>query len=251
MSTIITRTGADYSANSTRFIAPVPSGLLVWNYFGALGADDPATAALRSARNLSGSANIVTLIGAPTVGSGFVTLDGTHSILTDVAETLSYTYIVLVVPSAVNARFIGNFGAPTGTSGTMLYAPNGTFPALQMNMIVPNSVSGTPGQTVLVGPAASPTWPGMKMVSGKFDNATLTGTVRNLTDGTSASAVIPGSRVLRTVPAPITLGGISGFAAASNFGFCAIYNRALSTAEENAVRTTVAAYRLAKYGDVI
>ena len=34
-------------------------------------------------------------------------------------------------------------------------------------------------------------------------------------------------------------------------GFLAIYNRALSNAEEDSIRAFVAHYRLAKYGDVV
>lgn len=88
-----------------------------------------------------------------------------------------------------------------------------------------------------------------RVLSYKLIGATLVTSLRDLTGGNS-SIVTPTtqrgfeSRVFRIGGRPLLLG-------TSRVGFAAVYNRSLSNAEEDTIRTFVAKYRLAKYGDIV
>lgn len=251
MSTVFTRIGADYSQNSRGLISPVPSGLLGWWYFGGLSGDDTPTALARTKKNLASSGNSAALVGAPSIGTGFIQMDAANYISTDIAETLDFTYMVLALPTVTNPRFAGNWG---GGDGTLLYAPTGTLPTQNLALVATKNVSGTHTQASSTTTAIA-NWTGMKLISGKVDATAMQFTASNLTDGTVATAAItPGARIARSPAVNLYFagpGGGSGAGATSKYGFAAIWNRCLTVGEEASVRSFVAKYRLAKFGEVI
>ncbi len=133
MATLITIAGADFSANSVGFIAPVTSGLLGWWYLGG--------SVAQTQQDRAGIAD-ATLAGSPTIGDGYVSFGGYSSgqyLTTQVTEVDAMTMIV-VARSTEAAHtgtdlpmFVGNYGADAGNGGALIgssiYISAGTVPA--------------------------------------------------------------------------------------------------------------------------
>jgi hypothetical protein len=234
---------ADYSIAATVYAAPVASGLLGWWFLGALPGDDAATALARTVKNLAPTAHVLTPVNTPVISSGYVTVDGTHSLATTIPESVDFTLVIGAQPMAVSAN-IG--GWHSGSSATILNNQAGALGTLAG--FSPHDVAGVISQvsagSIVVSPYAS-----LKMLS--WSIAANAARLRNLTDAQVGTATITGTRTTSTPATGLLLGGHPLFPAAARVFFLAAYDRLLSDAEEDTIRTTVAAWRLAKHGDVV
>lgn len=249
MSTILTRKGADYSLNARAFVPPVSNGLIGWWYLGGMAGDDAPTALARTIKNLApGSTQAMSLILSPTIATGYVQVDGTNYLNTTISETLDFTVLVLALPQAVSGGIATWVG--TGTDKTMM---SSSSPLTSFSGFTPRDAGGgTHAQfncgTVAVGAGFT----SLHVLSYKIASATGVPGIRDLTTGQSAGTTITGgARVLCNGTPTLRAGGVPAFVGAIRLGFLAVYNRSISDAEGDSIRTFVAKYRLAKYGDVV
>ena len=247
MSTLLTRKGADYSANARKFIPPVTAGLQGWWYLGSLPGDDATAALTRTTKNLAGTTYSMAATGGPTISSGFVTVDSTHTLDTTVPETLDFSWVMLAQPLGISAK-LGGYWA-TGSKNTQIIANGTTFTTAQA--FSPRDTGGGTTAQVncgsLVGGAG---WTGLHVLSFK-----VSGTVSAFRDITTATTATPGvfttARALAGIATGFQFGGAGGNVQQWKVGFLAIYNRMITDAEGDSIRQFVAKYRLAKYGDVV
>lgn len=152
MATILTVTGADFSANSVGFIAPVADGLVGWWYLGGTEAE--------TKRDRAGIAD-ATLGGSPTIQSGYASFGGYSSgqwLQTAVTETAAFT--MLCVARSTEAAhsgtdlpmFVSNYGADSGSGGAnrgaSLYIDAGTWPAGSARLGASINNNGTVGSNI-------------------------------------------------------------------------------------------------------
>jgi hypothetical protein len=246
VSTILTRKGADYSLNSVKFTPPVSTGLQGWWYLGGLTGDDAPTALARTTKNLAGTSAAMTAVGSPVISTGYVTLDATHSLDTTILETMDFSWVFLVLPTAILGKFGGHY--VSSSRSTMMATSNVTT---TVQSLTPRDTgSGTTTQQQLGLLTLGAGFTAMRMLCCTMNGATGAGTMRDLTGGTTATPVtLTSTRVVASPTIGFQLGGAG--ATGVRLGFVAVYNRALSNAELDAIHTFVAKYRLAKYGDIV
>jgi hypothetical protein len=248
MSTILTRKGADYSLNARAFVPPVTNGLLGWWYLGSLGSDTVPQALARTTKNLApGSAYTLSMVGAPTIASGHAQVGPADYFTTTIPEPDDFTVIALAIPVSVNGAIAGWPGASSGhdvlLAGNIVTLTTVIAYASRDNSGTPTAF--TAGQLALGGGFTT-----HRVFSYKMVNSTLQTTLRDITGGTS-NAPTPMSARARDGSRVFRIGGRNGLNGLNNVAMVAVYNRALNTTEEDSIRTFVAKYRLAKYGDVV
>lgn len=147
MATLITIQGADFSANSVGFIAPVTTGLLGWWWLGGSVAE--------TRQDRAGIAN-ATLSGSPTIAAGYVSFGGFSSgqyLTTNVTEVDAMTLLV-VARSTEGAHsstdlpmFVSNYGTDAGKGGVpigaSIYVSAGTVPAGTIRLGAGQNNNGT------------------------------------------------------------------------------------------------------------
>jgi hypothetical protein len=246
MSTIFQRAGASYAANARRFMAPVRDGLLGWWYLGGLPGDTADEAQARTIKNLANFGDTVALVGAPTIGTGFVEVDVTHSCVTTIAETASFTYMYCGFPTGdtFNSCFLTN---QVASSPCVNFYTIGTAPT-RASMQVGINVAGTPTLTGVCNMSVTP-WTAQKFIANIMDDAGRVAKIRNCTDGTVASFATTNPRSV--FGHAMRFGGHTAIVDGVRLGFVALYNRVLSDDEIDATHATVATWRLNKYGDVV
>jgi len=251
MSTILTRKGADYSLNARAFVPPVTIGLIGWWYLGSLGADTPDQALARTTKNLApGSTYVLSVAGNPTISSGYVTTGPTDYFTSTIPETDDFTVMGLVLP-VVASGFLFGYPGPVGGAGhdTGVFSNVSTATTVQ-SYVSRDTGGGTAAQyntgTLTLGAGYTT----HRIISYKMINSTLVTNLRDLTGGTS-NAAAPATPPRLREGRIFRLGGRTTSPGTTRMAFAAVYNRSLSNAEEDSIRTFVAKYRLAKYGDVV
>jgi len=261
MTAILRYSGADYSPNSMGYRAPVTDGLLGWFYLGALSGDTGTQAQARSLRNLAFNDYTATMVGTPTFATGYAEFDAnTNYFQTNIPETLNSTILILAYPNDLLTTtnvpvWVGNYGtdATYGSSkGLIFYCKSSALPFTSptIGALMDDGGSYTEElKTLTVNP-----WTSMLFLSAKVNASTGAFSIRNITAGGSASSTTyAGTRTLSSAGRTMRIGSAyaTSFAGIGRMGFVAMYNRVLTEDEENAIHTSVAAYRLAKVGDTV
>lgn len=237
MATLITITGADFSANSVGFIAPVSAGLVGWWYLGGSVAE--------TQQDRAGIAN-ATLAGSPTINDGYVSFagyDDSQWLETAVAETDDITVMCVARSSdtfgsgANKPMFISNFGTDSGSGGaligTSIYVDGGTAPAGTVRLGGGQDTSGT--YTAYTSTTFSTTdvsvwnfYAGKMTAAGGSDSRKLINSTTDQSNNTSPS-VPRRSNTVR--PFRIGASHSASFAGVCDVAFAAIYSAALSDAQ--------------------
>lgn len=251
MATLITIAGADFSANSVGFIAPVTTGLLGWWWLGGSVAE--------TQQDRAGIAN-ATLAGSPTIGSGYVTFGGYSAgqyLTTAVTEVDAMT--LLVAARSTEAAhtgtdlpmFVSNYGADAGNGGINLgasiYVASGTVPAGTIRLAAGQNNNGTvQAQTnTTFSTATATSW---NFYAGSLADTsevnTTTGNARVLynstTDQTNTSSNYP--RVSHSVNKMRIGGGYSStFSGSCDVAFAAFYSGVLTDTQIETIYQTVKA----------
>lgn len=255
MATLITIAGADFSANSVGFIAPVTSGLLGWWYLGGSVAE--------TQQDRAGIAD-ATLSGSPTIGDGYVSFGGYSSgqyLTTQISEVDAMTLIV-VARSTEAAHsgtdlpmFISNYGTDAGNGGTPLgasiYISAGTVPAGTIRLAAGQNNNGTI-QTQTATTFSTSTSTSWNMYAGTLaDTSEVTSTTGNdrtlynlTTDQTNSSSNYP--RVVHSAnKMRIGAGYSSSFTGSCDVAMAALYSGVLTGTQletiYQAVKTRLAA----------
>lgn len=254
MATIIRVSGADFSANSVGFLAPVTAGLLGWFYLGGTQAE--------TQQDRAGVADGV-LVGSPTLHDGYVSFGGVVSgqyLNTSMMETAAMT--MLVVARSTEAAhsgtdlpmFMSNFG--NSGVGCSLYISAGIVPAGQIRLgggQNNNGVNQAQINTTLSNEAAT-SW---GFYAGKFESTSNDITqqlnARKLISKTSNQTNSTNNypRVVGTNPLRIGAGYNSGFTGSCDVAFAAAYSSALSDAQIDLIYDSVKARLAGKHGIVI
>ena len=251
MATLLTIKNADFSANAIGFAPPVASGLLGWFFLGG----GSAAAVQKDFAFLSNGV----ITGAPTFGAGFTTFAGGASgqaMLTNIAETNDLTAFVVGRTSDTLA------GAAHQPVLLTNYTSNGSANVgMTMQVAGPDS-GGAPGATVAgyswVNNAGSPSLvpaqldvPGFnafKCLAYTVSTAAGSAVMANLTNGTSISGAFSLARFPNAVVKYRIGSSVAGGTGSCDIAFVAVYNRALSTVEQQTVYAFVKNYLNAKYG---
>ena len=246
MSTILTRAGADYSLNASRFSPPVESGLQGWWYLGGMLSDDSTTAMTRTTKNLANTSHAMTPIVSPQIGTGFVQVNSLNYFSTTVPETIDFTWIFLMVPIDLN----GNVAFYRNLSPVMQTIVN-TTTANSFACYTPHDTGGgVPAQVNCANMQLGAGYTSMRLISWSMNGTTGASSCHDWTGGSNVTFNV----TARMISDPVTglrIGGNSQFAGMVQLGMFAIYNRALSDTELGALHAFIANYRLAKYGDTI
>lgn len=261
MATILTVTGADFSANSVGFIAPVADGLVGWWYLGGTEAE--------TKRDRAGIAN-ATLGGSPTIHAGYASFGGFSSgqwLQTEVTETAAFT--MLCVARSTEAAhsgtdlpmFVSNYGNDAGNGGTTIgasiYVASGTAPAGTVRLGGGQNNNGTvQGQistTITVAAATSWNFYAGRMASTSADN-TQTLNARHLFGKTSGQSHTTNNypRVVHSANR-MRIGSCfnSGFSGSCDVAFAAFYSRALTDDEIETIYQAVKTRAAAKHSITI
>lgn len=251
MATILTVTGADFSANSVGFIAPVADGLVGWWYLGGTEAE--------TKRDRAGIAN-ATLGGSPTINAGYASFGGYSAgqwLQTAVTETAAFT--MLCVARSTEAAhsgtdlpmFVSNYGNDAGNGGTpigaSIYISAGTVPAGTLRLGGGQNANGTVlGQiNTTFSVAASTSW---NFYAGRLASTSANNTqqlnARHLFGKTSGQSHTTNNypRVVHSVnKMRIGAGFHSGFSGSCDVAFAALYSRALTDDEVETIYQAVKA----------
>ncbi len=256
MGTILTIANADFSANAFAFAAPVASGLQGWFFLGG-----GSAAAIQ--KDYAYLANLG-IGGGPTFGAGFTTFGGFATgqwLSTGISETADQTIFVVARSSDTLASghdpvLVSDYGAD-GSNGISTAAKG-----ITLQVIAPDA-GGAPGANIIgyhfvnnagvttlaaAGSLDFPAFNSFKALSHVINSAAGTDVVNNLTGGTSVTS----SFTLPRFP-NVTNKFRIGAAYTNNGGgscdiaFVAIYNRALSSVEQQTVYAFIKKYLLAKY----
>jgi len=133
MATVLTITGADFSANSVGYLAPVAEDLLgLWFLGGSVAETQLDRAGIANA----------TLAGSPTIADGYVSFGGYATgqwLETTVMETDNITVLVVArsadtfAAGATRPMLLSNYGTDSGSGGALLgvsiFVNGGTPPA--------------------------------------------------------------------------------------------------------------------------
>lgn len=251
MATILTVTGADFSANSVGFIAPVADGLVGWWYLGGTEAE--------TKRDRAGIAD-ATLGGSPTISPGYVSFGGYSAgqwLQTQVAETAAFT--MLCVARSTEAAhsgtdkpmFVSNYGQDAGNGGVVngasVYIDGGTVPAGTLRLGAGQNANGTVQAQVNTNfsVAGSTSWNfyAGRLASTSADN-TQALNARHLFGKTSGQSHTTSNypRVPHSVN-KMRIGSCfnSGFSGSCDVAFAAFYSRALADAEIETIYQAVKA----------
>ncbi len=251
MATILTVTGADFSANSVGFIAPVADGLVGWWYLGGTEAE--------TKRDRAGIAN-ATLGGSPTINAGYASFGGYSSgqwLQTAVTETAAFT--MLCVARSTEAAhsgtdlpmFVSNYGSDAGNGGASigasLYVASGTVPAGVVRLGGGENSNGTIQGHISanISVAAATSW---NFYAGRLESTSSDITqalnARKVYDKTTAQTGTATSRP--RVPHSVNKMRIgacfySGFSGSCDVAFAAFYSRALTDDEIETIYQAVKA----------
>ncbi len=256
MATILTVTGADFSANSVGFIAPVADGLVGWWYLGGTEAE--------TKRDRAGIAN-ATLGGSPTINDGYVSfrgLDDGDYLQTSVMETDEITIMCVAKSSDTFAdgnhkpMFISNYGTDSGSGGALIgasiYVDGGTAPAGTVRLGGGQNNSGS--YTAYVSTNFSTTnvavwnfYSGTMTAAGGTGSRILTNSTTDQTNNTSPAY----PRRSNTVRAFRIGAAYASFNGTCDVAFAAIYNRVLTPAEVETVYQAVKTRLAAKHSITI
>jgi hypothetical protein len=200
----------------------------------------------RTLKNLApGSSYQLSVGGVASISSGYVTVGPTAFFVTTIPESADFTMITLALPLTGPAA-ITTFGQ----SSLVDSISTATSPATTVSCFVPHD-TGSQSNANLGTLTLGAGFTTMRVISFGFRDSDKTARLRDVTNNTTASPVtFTGSRV-SDATRKFSVGGRSLSAGTARVGFAAIYNRFLTTAEEDSIRTFVATYRLAKYGDVV
>lgn len=242
MATVIRITGADFSANSVGFIAPISSGLLGWWYLGGSVAE--------TQQDRAGIAN-ATLSGSPTIGNGYVSFGGFSSgqYLTTAIEEVEEMTALVVARSTEAAHsgtdlpmFVSNF-AGSGV-GFSIYISDGTVPAGTVRIGAGQDNNGTlqPQITTNISVTDASVWNfyAARLADTSSDNTQalnerkLFNKTTAQTNSTNNYPRVVGANVMR-----IGAGYTSSFTGSCDVAFAAFYDRALSDAEVETVYQSV------------
>lgn len=255
MATLITIQGADFSANSVGFIAPVTTGLLGWWWLGGSVAE--------TQQDRAGIANAV-LSGSPSIEDGYVSFGGYSSgeYLTTAIEEVDEFSLLVVARSTEGAHsspdlpmFVSNYGNDAGNGGVPLgasiYISAGTVPAGTVRLGAGQNNNGTKQAQIntTFSVAASTGWNfyagTLADTSADTSQALNARVLYNSTTGQSNSSSnyprVPHSANTMRIGA----GYDSAFSGSCDVAFAAFYSRVLSATEVEtiyqAVKTRLAA----------
>lgn len=257
MATVLTISGADFSANSVGYLAPVSNGLLGLWFLGGSVAETQLDRA--------GIANAV-LAGSPTIGNGYVSfrgLDDGDYLQTSVMETDEITIMCVAKSSDTFAdgnhkpMFISNFGTDSGSGGALIgasiYVDGGTAPAgtVRLGGGQNNSGSYTAYTSTTFSTSNVATWnfySGTMTAAGGTGSRILTNSTTDQTNNTSPAY----PRRSNTVRAfRIGASHSASFNGTCDVAFAAIYNRVLTPAEVETVYQAVKTRLAAKHSITI
>lgn len=199
----------------------------------------------KASKNLI-SGQLADVVGLPTTEDGFVSLRGTvNYLVTDVYETASMTMLAVARSAAdfttnpSRPAFVSNYLASTGGAGLNVSAASPTAPAAGVSSSTYRNVNGSltsGGSTVAV-----PDMTAWHFFAGV--HAPEYSSVYDLTLGISDYDARTGTRVIKDTVA-MRLGSSEGttYGGISDMAFAAVYPRALTTGEVDAVYRQVQAY---------
>lgn len=249
MGTLITIAGADFSANSVGFIAPVSSGLRGWFYLGGTVAE--------TQQDRAGIAN-ATLAGSPTLHDGYVSFGGYGTgqwLQTAIAETSEITLLCVAKTSAALAAdatrpmFVGNYGADAGnggvTIGAAIYISAGTPPQGTVRLAGGQNNNGTKQGNISATFSTTDVtvW---QFYAGRMEqtdaSTSAANNARKLFNKTTAQTGT--TNAYPRVPHSINLlrggsGSSSQFGGSCDLAFMAVYNRVLTDAEVETIYQAV------------
>lgn len=237
------------------FSPPVSTGLLAWHFFGAdpSAPTDPAAAATRSKRNYAFGLPDATPVNLPTPATSYLGLGGGASISaapsfdTGILDNLAETTLITVARSAAN--FVTNATRPqlvtswSSLGGTGLYvtgpASGGAAPSATLNISEWRTVSGTPttrSSTLTIANFSNfGFYAGVSAAGGRRLIAKTAGLDTGFVADANAKAPVGRNFV-------IGAGNGGGFYGSNDQAFAAIYNRALSVAEIDAIYAFIKGY---------
>ena len=231
---------SDISAFATGFLLPV-DGAVYANIFGA----DSSPA-----RNLINGRPDATVIGSPVVNDRSVTLTSMESYIdTGVKQTGEMTIITLGQPAGTTSNFIhwSNYGSPVTNGGSGLTSndfaqqSNATGnPTLSLGYTLDNFATRLP---LSYGITAGADTVKRRAIASVFSQSAMTTRLRDLVNKKSQQNAIPANGVLLQA-GNILLGSHYTAATASkgDLYFAAIYPRALTDAEIDAVYVPIKAF---------
>jgi hypothetical protein len=234
MATIIRVAGADFSANPVGFIPPVADGLEGWFY---LGGDLE-----KSVRNLAPGRSNALVAGAPTVETSHLRCTAGAYLQTSIVDEGDFT---LLTVSKLPAEFdLGaNFAWPISSFSSgpgIFYRAVGANPSAGLAIEAPTDVGGVSTYTQAFGPtdvtaSAWTFWGGKFQTGVGFNNY-------DKTAGTSAAGANANNRFPQPGN-PYRIGAsTAGSSQPIDVAFAAIFSRALSVDEIEAVYQAVKAY---------
>lgn len=237
MATVLTITGADFSANSVGYLSPVADDLLGLWFLGGSVAETQLDRA--------GIANGV-LAGSPTIGDGYVSFGGYATgqwLETSVMETDTITVMVVAKSSdtfgsgANKPMFLSNYGTDSGSGGaligTSIYIDGGTAPAGTVRLGGGQDSSGT--YTAYTSTTFSTTdvsvwnlYAGTMTAAGGTGSRVLYNSTTDQSNNTSPS-VIRRSNTVR--PFRIGASHSNAFGGVCDVAFAAVWGRVLTSTQ--------------------